>query len=270
MPSDGPDLTVRRPATPEDADALADALPRRPGGGRTRRCPPIGAPAPTTCAGLAALRGSTARRRGLAGRAGRRYAVGLLLARGRLAALPVRRPATRPGTGHRRRAARPGEGPASRRARAVGLRDQRRRPAVLRAARLRRGTTDRRARTTRSGEPDIEMAWPDPASLAGLRRRIDAIDDRLAALLAERAGLTARVQQLKEVPGPRRSRPRPRGRDRRADGPARPGARARPAPPDHAAGDQREPRRGRAAPTGTTHRPSGRLGPVSQPLKEKP
>ncbi len=50
-------------------------------------------------------------------------------------------------------------------------------------------------------EPDVEMAWPDPASLAGMRRRIDAIDDRLADLLAERAGLTARVQQVKEVPG---------------------------------------------------------------------
>ena len=50
-------------------------------------------------------------------------------------------------------------------------------------------------------EPDVELAWPDPASLAGMRRRIDAIDDRLADLLAERAGLTARVQQVKEVPG---------------------------------------------------------------------
>ena len=50
-------------------------------------------------------------------------------------------------------------------------------------------------------EPDVELAWPDPASLAGMRHRIDAIDDRLADLLAERAGLTARVQQVKEVPG---------------------------------------------------------------------
>jgi chorismate mutase/ribosomal protein S18 acetylase RimI-like enzyme len=50
-------------------------------------------------------------------------------------------------------------------------------------------------------EPDLEMAWPDPASLEGMRRRIDAIDDRLATLLAERAGLTARIQTLKEVPG---------------------------------------------------------------------
>lgn len=50
-------------------------------------------------------------------------------------------------------------------------------------------------------EPDVEMVWPDPGSLAGMRRRIDAIDDRLATLLAERAGLTARVQQVKEVPG---------------------------------------------------------------------
>jgi chorismate mutase/GNAT superfamily N-acetyltransferase len=50
-------------------------------------------------------------------------------------------------------------------------------------------------------EPDVEMAWPDPASLAGMRRRIDAIDDRLADLLSERADLTARIQQVKEVPG---------------------------------------------------------------------
>lgn len=49
--------------------------------------------------------------------------------------------------------------------------------------------------------PDIEMAWPDPDSLPGLRRRIDAVDDRLAGLLAERARLTARAQQLKAVPG---------------------------------------------------------------------
>jgi chorismate mutase/GNAT superfamily N-acetyltransferase len=50
-------------------------------------------------------------------------------------------------------------------------------------------------------EPDVEMAWPDPASLGGMRRRIDAIDERLATLLAERAELTARVQRVKEVPG---------------------------------------------------------------------
>jgi chorismate mutase/GNAT superfamily N-acetyltransferase len=49
--------------------------------------------------------------------------------------------------------------------------------------------------------PDIEMAWPDPASLAGMRRRIDLLDDRLAELLAERARLTAAIQRLKEVPG---------------------------------------------------------------------
>ncbi|MEO5711379.1 MAG: GNAT family N-acetyltransferase [Nocardioidaceae bacterium] len=51
------------------------------------------------------------------------------------------------------------------------------------------------------GEPDVELAWPDPVSLPGMRRRIDALDDRLADLLSERAALTARIQQLKAVPG---------------------------------------------------------------------
>lgn len=50
-------------------------------------------------------------------------------------------------------------------------------------------------------EPDIEMAWPDLGSLAGLRGRIDDLDDRLASLLAERAELTAQVQRVKAVPG---------------------------------------------------------------------
>lgn len=51
------------------------------------------------------------------------------------------------------------------------------------------------------GAPDVELAWPDPTSLSGLRRRIDAVDERLAELLEERARLTAAVQRLKEVPG---------------------------------------------------------------------
>lgn len=51
------------------------------------------------------------------------------------------------------------------------------------------------------GAPDVEMAWPDPGSVAGLRRRVDAVDDRLAALLAERAALTAAIQELKPVAG---------------------------------------------------------------------
>jgi chorismate mutase/ribosomal protein S18 acetylase RimI-like enzyme len=51
------------------------------------------------------------------------------------------------------------------------------------------------------GAPDVELAWPDPASLTGLRRRIDAVDDRIAALLAERAALTAAIQRVKPVAG---------------------------------------------------------------------
>lgn len=49
--------------------------------------------------------------------------------------------------------------------------------------------------------PDLEMAWLGADPLAGVRRRIDDVDDRLAALLAERASLTAVGQRLKEVPG---------------------------------------------------------------------
>ena len=49
--------------------------------------------------------------------------------------------------------------------------------------------------------PDLEMAWFGADPLTGVRRRIDDVDDRLAALLAERASLTAVVQRLKEVPG---------------------------------------------------------------------
>jgi chorismate mutase/ribosomal protein S18 acetylase RimI-like enzyme len=54
------------------------------------------------------------------------------------------------------------------------------------------------------GEPDLEMAWrggQDPRTLAELRSRVDEIDDRLAALLAERAETTARIQQVKAVAG---------------------------------------------------------------------
>ena len=50
-------------------------------------------------------------------------------------------------------------------------------------------------------QPDVEMAWPDPDSITGLRGRIDEIDDRIAVLLAERAETTARIQRVKEVPG---------------------------------------------------------------------
>jgi GNAT superfamily N-acetyltransferase/chorismate mutase len=49
--------------------------------------------------------------------------------------------------------------------------------------------------------PDVEMTWPDPASVAGLRSRIDDLDDQLAAVLSARAEVTALVQRLKPVPG---------------------------------------------------------------------
>jgi chorismate mutase/ribosomal protein S18 acetylase RimI-like enzyme len=49
--------------------------------------------------------------------------------------------------------------------------------------------------------PDLEMAWFGADPVAGVRRRIDDVDDRLAGLLAERAALTAAAQRLKDVPG---------------------------------------------------------------------
>ncbi len=49
--------------------------------------------------------------------------------------------------------------------------------------------------------PDIELAWLGRDPLAALRRRVDTLDDRLAALLEERAILSARIQEVKAVPG---------------------------------------------------------------------
>ena len=47
--------------------------------------------------------------------------------------------------------------------------------------------------------PDIKMVWP--GAVAELRHRINQIDDRLATLLNERAGITAEIQRRKPVPG---------------------------------------------------------------------
>lgn len=47
--------------------------------------------------------------------------------------------------------------------------------------------------------PDIKLVWP--GAVAELRDRIDEIDDQLAVLLNERAGITAEVQRRKPVPG---------------------------------------------------------------------
>jgi chorismate mutase/GNAT superfamily N-acetyltransferase len=51
--------------------------------------------------------------------------------------------------------------------------------------------------------PDVRMEWTAEgvATVQELRRRIDAVDDRLARLLDERALLTAQVQARKSVPG---------------------------------------------------------------------
>ena len=49
--------------------------------------------------------------------------------------------------------------------------------------------------------PDVEMLWPGGDPLGAVRSRIDAVDDRLADLLDERALLTSAAQQLKRVGG---------------------------------------------------------------------
>jgi chorismate mutase/GNAT superfamily N-acetyltransferase len=51
------------------------------------------------------------------------------------------------------------------------------------------------------GHPDLQMAWLGDEPLAYLRRRIDAVDDELAVLLARRTALTAAVQDHKTATG---------------------------------------------------------------------
>lgn len=51
------------------------------------------------------------------------------------------------------------------------------------------------------GEPDLQMAWLGADPTAYLRRRIDAVDDELAVLLARRDALTAAVQDQKLAAG---------------------------------------------------------------------
>jgi chorismate mutase/GNAT superfamily N-acetyltransferase len=50
-------------------------------------------------------------------------------------------------------------------------------------------------------EPDLQMAWLGDDPLGYLRRRIDAVDDELAVLLARRTALTAAVQDHKSATG---------------------------------------------------------------------
>lgn len=69
--------------------------------------------------------------------------------------------------------------------------------------------------------PDVEMVWLGVDPIAGVRRRIDALDDRLAELLNERATMTALAQGLKPVAGHAG-----RDRDREAEIVARMAARA--------------------------------------------
>jgi len=53
----------------------------------------------------------------------------------------------------------------------------------------------------RDTEPDVQMAWLGEDPLAYLRRRIDAVDDELAVLLARRTALTGAVQDHKAASG---------------------------------------------------------------------
>ena len=50
-------------------------------------------------------------------------------------------------------------------------------------------------------EPDIQLAWLGNDPLGYLRRRIDAVDDELAVLLARRTALTGAVQDQKAAAG---------------------------------------------------------------------
>ena len=50
-------------------------------------------------------------------------------------------------------------------------------------------------------EPDIAMAWLGNDPMGYLRRRIDAVDDELAVLLARRTALTGAVQDQKAAAG---------------------------------------------------------------------
>jgi chorismate mutase/GNAT superfamily N-acetyltransferase len=65
-------------------------------------------------------------------------------------------------------------------------------------------------------EPDLQMAWLGEEPLAYLRRRIDALDDELAVLLARRTALTAAVQDHKAATSGYAGR-RGRDPDREAD-----------------------------------------------------
>ena len=51
------------------------------------------------------------------------------------------------------------------------------------------------------GLAEIEWAWLGEDPKAGVRRRIDDVDDRLADLLAERAALTALAQRVRRAAG---------------------------------------------------------------------
>jgi chorismate mutase/GNAT superfamily N-acetyltransferase len=59
-------------------------------------------------------------------------------------------------------------------------------------------------------EPDLQMSWLGDDPLAYLRRRIDAVDDELAVLLARRTALTGAVQDHKAASGEAAGK---RGRD---------------------------------------------------------
>lgn len=73
--------------------------------------------------------------------------------------------------------------------------------------------------------PEVELAWLGADPKAGVRARIDDVDDRLADLLAERAALTALAQRVRRAQG-EAAGPTARDREREAAIVARMAARA--------------------------------------------
>ena len=164
-----------RPATADDADALADALHRGPRGGRTPRCRRRSTPTDEDRAWFAA-RLATARRTRSGWPSATASLVGYALLDRDLARRPLRR-ARPPGPGHRlarcstwsRRCARTASACGSSRP-TTGARRSTRRHGLVELERTDGSGNEERA-------PDVRMAWPGADPLAFYRGLIDEVDD---------------------------------------------------------------------------------------------